>query len=97
MYQANFYKTIDKDLIAEKIQKDGFDPVCINDPPGSVYSPHRHAETKLLVFLQGSMEVKVKDRTYDCKPGDKLIIAGNVEHSALVGPQGCLFFWSEKL
>lgn len=97
MYQANFYRTIDEERIAEEVRREGFDPVLINDPPGRVYEPHRHLETKLLVFLQGSMEVKVKGQTFDCKPGDKLIIPGNVEHSAVAGPEGCVFFWSEKL
>lgn len=97
MYQGNFYKTIDKDKIAEEVRKEGFDPVCITDPPGRVYPPHRHPETKLLVFLQGTMEVEVKGQKFDCKPGDKLVIPGNVEHSAVVGPEGCAFYWSEKL
>lgn len=97
MYQAKFYKKIDRERIAEEVREEGFDPVCIDDPPGRDYPSHHHVETKLLVFLQGSMEVKVKDRSYDCKPGDKLIIEGNAEHSAVAGPKGCTFFWSEKL
>ncbi len=97
MYEANFYKTIDKEGIAEDARREGFDPVYITDPPGRVYPPHRHPETKLLVFLEGNMEVRVKGQEFDCKPGDKLIIPGNLEHSAIVGPEGCTFFWSEKL
>ncbi len=97
MYQAKFYKKIDREQIAEEVRKEGFDPVYITDPPGRVYHPHHHPETKLLVFLQGTMEVKVKDVTYNCNPGDKLIIPGNVEHSSVAGPEGCVFFWSEKL
>jgi quercetin dioxygenase-like cupin family protein len=97
MYQASFYKSIDKARIAQEVCSEGFDPVYITDPPGRVYPPHRHPETKLLVFLQGSMEVKVKDQKFECKPGDKLVIPGNVEHTAVVGPKGCVFFWSEKL
>lgn len=97
MYQARFYKTTDREQIAEEVRQEGFDPVYISDPPGRVYDPHRHPETKLLVFLQGSMEVKVKGQKFDCRPGDKLIIPGNIEHSAVAGPEGCAFFWSEKL
>jgi quercetin dioxygenase-like cupin family protein len=97
MYQAKFYKKIDKERIAEEVEREGFDPVCITDPPGRDYPSHHHAETKLLVFLEGTMEVTVGDRSYDCKPGDKLIIPGNAEHSAVAGPKGCTFFWSEKL
>ena len=97
MYQRKFYKTIDKELIVRETRREGFDPLCITDPPGRVYTTHRHAETKLLVFLQGEMTVKVGEKSYECRPGDKFIIAGNVDHSAVVGPEGCVFFWSEKI
>lgn len=97
MYQAHYYKRIDKDTIAGEIEKEGFEPVCITDPPGRVYEAHKHPETKLLVFLQGTMEVQVKDVTFNCSPGDRLLIPGNSEHSAVAGPGGCTFFWSEKL
>jgi quercetin dioxygenase-like cupin family protein len=43
------------------------------------------------------MEVTVEGKKFHCQPGDKLIINGNVQHSAVAGPQGCGFFWSEKL
>jgi quercetin dioxygenase-like cupin family protein len=98
MHQAGFYKTTDREKIAEEVrEEEGFDPVCIGDPPGRLYEPHHHAETKLLVFLEGGMEVTVKGQKFHGKPGDKLVIPGNVEHSALARPQGCVFFWSEKL
>jgi quercetin dioxygenase-like cupin family protein len=95
--QAQFYKTLDRDLIASEVRKEGFDPLYIEDPPGHVYPPHRHPATKLVVFLKGSMEVEVAGQKYSCLPGDKLIIPGNVEHAAVVGSAGCSFFWSEKL
>lgn len=97
MYQAQFYKDIDKERIAEEVEAEGFEPVCISDPPGRIYELHKHPETKLLVFLEGSMEVTVKDVSFNCSPGDKLVIPGNTEHSAVVGSSGCTFFWSEKL
>ena len=97
MYQANFYKAIDRDTIAREVRREGFDPIAIKDPPGRLYSPHAHPETKLLVFLEGEMEVKVAGESFRCKPGDKLVIPGNVEHSAVAGARGCVFFWSEKL
>ena len=97
MYQAKFYKAINQEQIAEEVRKEGFDPLHIVDPPGHLYPPHRHPETKLLVFLQGDMEVTVADQKFICGPGDKLVIPGNLEHSAVVGPEGCVFFWSEKL
>ncbi|HWP59992.1 MAG TPA: cupin domain-containing protein [Candidatus Acidoferrales bacterium] len=88
---------MDKQTIEAEIRKEGFDPILIQDPPGHVYPPHRHPETKLLAFLLGEMKVKVGENTFTCHAGDKVVIPGNVEHSAQVGPEGCVFFWSEKL
>lgn len=79
------------------MKEDGFDPIKISDPSGRIYSPHTHPETKLLAFLSGSMGVEVDGKTYQCEAFDKVIIPGNIKHSAVVGPEGCTFFWSEKL
>lgn len=96
-----FYKSIYSNKTKSDIKKlvieKGFDPVLISDPPGRVYFPHSHTETKLLVFLSGSMEVVVDGKMYQCEKGDEVVIDGNVKHSAVVGNEGCIFFWSEKL
>jgi quercetin dioxygenase-like cupin family protein len=97
MYQPQFYKKPDKDIVAAEIRREGFDPILIQDPPGYIYTPHRHPETKLLAFLLGEMTVHVGANAFTCGPGDKICIPGNVEHSALVGSEGCVFFWSERL
>src|SRR5205809_854191 len=97
MYEPGYYQNLDTAEIAHKVQEEGFDPIRIADRPGAVYPPHSHPETKLLAFLHGTMQVLVQGKTYDCSPGDKLIIPGNLEHSAKVGPEGCVFFWSEKM
>ncbi|MDE2026532.1 MAG: AraC family ligand binding domain-containing protein [Patescibacteria group bacterium] len=77
--------------------KEGFDPISITNFPGYEYSLHKHPETKLLVFLKGSMDVTTQNKTYHCIVGDKLIIPSNTLHRAVVGKDGCTFFWSEKL
>jgi quercetin dioxygenase-like cupin family protein len=97
VYQAKFYCNMEKERIAEEIRKHGFDPQCIEDPPGRIYAPHRHPETKLLAFLEGAMSVNVGSESYECESGDRLVIAGGIQHSAVVGPEGCVFFWSERL
>ena len=97
MYQQGFYKQIDEARIIEEVRREGFDPLPITDPPSHRYPPHRHPEIKLLVFLAGEMEVTVGAKSYQCSAGDRLVIQGNVEHSATVGPEGCVFLWSEKM
>ena len=79
------------------MQDDGFFPIIITVNPGFIYTSHQHEETKYLVCLEGLMKVTFDGKTVDFKPGDKLIIPGNTQHSALVGGKGCVFFWSEKV
>jgi len=97
MYESGYYKDFDREKIAQAVQNEGFNPLLISDPPGTTYPPHTHPETKLLVFLGGEMEVRVSDQSFYCYQGDRLMIPGNTEHSAIVGPKGCQFFWSERL
>jgi len=97
MYYPGFYQELDEHSIAEDIRQEGFDPIRVVDPPGTVYATHEHPETKLLAFLQGTMDVTVGAKRYHCQPGDKLLIPGKTPHAAVVGNEGCVFFWSERL
>lgn len=97
MYYQQYYQNKSEKEIENLIRKEGFEPLKYHDQPGFVYTPHQHPETKLLAFLEGSMHVKVADEELDCSKGDKLVIPGNTTHSAIIGPSGCIFFWSEKL
>lgn len=97
MLQRNFFDNLSEDKIKDSIKKEGFNPIRFSNGSGDIYHEHKHPETKLLAFLKGSMEVKVGNETFQCKPKDKIIIPGNTKHSAVIGPDGCEFFWSEKL
>jgi len=97
MYFKKFYKSIEKSKIIKDIVKEGFEPKMFTNIAGEVYTSHHHPETKLLVFIKGEMTVEVGKKTYKCSKGDKLIIPGNIVHSAHIGILGCTFLWSEKL
>src|SRR3989344_6712480 len=97
MYYSDFYNNMNLDEIQKNITNEGFNPISFSNKPGDVYRSHSHPETKLLAFLEGSMDVIVDGKKFSCKKGDKLIILGNIVHSAVVGDQGCRFFWSQKL
>jgi quercetin dioxygenase-like cupin family protein len=96
-YVKGFYKGLKRGEVVRKIKDEGFDPVVIDNTPGYVYTKHKHPETKLLAILSGSMQVEVEGQRYILRKDDKLIIPGNVYHSAVVGKDGCKFFWSEKI
>lgn len=97
MFKKSFFAKKSREEIKRKMEEEGFSPLVIQDEPGFVYHPHQHKETKYLVCLEGSMQVTFNGKTYDFLPGDKLIIEGNTKHSAIVGKDGCVFFWSEKV
>lgn len=97
MLQKALFKDVSREKIKQKMQDEGFNPKLIKDKPNFIYEPHQHPETKYLVCLEGSMKVTVKGKDYYFEPGDKLIVSGNTEHSAIVGENGCTFFWSEKI
>lgn len=97
MHHKGFYNNLSETDIKKRIKKDGFDPVKFENDENDIYRAHKHPETKLLAFLKGDMCVTIDERHYFCEAGDRLIIPGNIEHSAKVGNKGCTFFWSEKL
>lgn len=97
MFQKAFFISIPRKKIIETMQEEGFSPKVITDKPNFIYEQHQHPETKYLVCLEGSMKVTVNGKTYDFKPGDKLMIPGNTKHSGVVGKNGCSFLWSEKI
>jgi quercetin dioxygenase-like cupin family protein len=97
LHAHGHYQNLSESEIEAAVRREGFHPLLIADPPGTAYPPHRHPETKLLAFLRGSMELMIDGRRFDCSPGDRVIIPGDLFHAAIVGPEGCDFFWSEKL
>ena len=96
-HQPGLFWRLDQPTIERVLVHEGWQPALVNDPPGQVYPIHQHPTTKLIAVVHGSMEVKVGVSTYRCLPGDKLVIPGYQEHAALVGPEGCSFFWSEAM
>ncbi|QQS44475.1 AraC family ligand binding domain-containing protein [Candidatus Roizmanbacteria bacterium] len=96
MHSPLFYKNLSDEEIEHHIKKEGFVPLRISNAPGYVYSPHEHPETKLIAVLQGELQVVVQNQKYLCKKYDKIVIPGNITHSAVVGKEGCTFFWAEK-
>lgn len=97
VYQQQIYSGWSTRDIKAAIIREGFDPIHIKNTPGATYPLHAHAETKLLVFISGDMEVFVGEKMYQCAKGDRLMIKSNVPHRAKVGKKGCTFFWSEKM
>ena len=82
--------------ISRDIEREGWNPILITDPPGHRYPPHQHIASKLLACVEGSMQVEAGGEHFACQSGDLLVIPGSTTHSATTGPQGCTYFWSEQ-
>jgi hypothetical protein len=47
LYQPRVYAGVDERSVRAELVREGWDPLVFADPPGTVYPPHRHPETKL--------------------------------------------------
>lgn len=97
MYSPGAFKKKGREEIKRQVRNEGWEAIELRDDPGKVYLAHRHPKAKLLALIAGSMEVKMGNKKYTCRASDKLVIPGEVEHEAVVGPKGCVFLWSERL
>ena len=96
-YQRGAYAERDGAKVARTVRQEGSEPLPIAYPPGRRYPPHTHTTAKLLAFLRGSMRGRVGEAWYACRPGDRLLIPGDVGYAAEGGTAGCVFPGAERL
>ncbi len=58
------------------------------DDPGTSYELHTHARREVRIVLAGAMTVRTGGVTRKLGPGDRLDIAPNEPHEAVIGPDG---------
>ena len=65
-------------------------PYAWGNPPGDVYTPHRHGYHKIVICLSGSIvfELPPGGEFVELRPGDRLDLPPGLEHAATVGPEG---------
>ena len=95
VYEAKAYEGLSEDQIRVEMSKHGYNPRRVEEPANAVYDPHKNATDLLLVYLEGSADVRVGQDEYHCTPGDRLQIPGNIEHSARVGADGVVYLMTE--
>jgi quercetin dioxygenase-like cupin family protein len=94
-HKPAFYHGADEAEICEALTREGYCPQRIEEPPFAVYDAHRHITDLILAFTSGSAEVRIGNRVYDCRAGDRLVIPGNIEHSGKIGPNGVVYLMTE--
>jgi anti-sigma factor ChrR (cupin superfamily) len=81
----------DRDALIRQLRDEGLDVIEWQDDPGTSYPEHAHATREVRVVLNGSMSITTGDRTVELGPGDRMELAPNQAHSAVVGPAGCTY------
>ena len=90
-----YYRDLTEDEIASQISCEGTRATRVVEPPGSIYDRHKNLNDIVLAFLRGSARITIGERCFDCRPGDRLIIKGDVMHSAIIGNEGCTYFMTQ--
>lgn len=94
-HKPGFYLGADEDHICAALSCEGYRPQRIEEPPGAVYDAQQHLTDILIAYVKGSADVRIGDRIYNCCAGDRLLIPGNIEHSAKIGPEGVVYLMTE--
>jgi quercetin dioxygenase-like cupin family protein len=66
------------------MELEGYDVLVYTYRPGSMFSPHAHAQEKCDAVLEGTLRVTVEDAVFDLKPGDRLYLPAGTRHAAEV-------------
>ncbi len=71
-------------------QHEAMAPRPWSNGPFDRYAPHRHGYHKLLYCVRGSITFVLhpSGRAIELRPGDRMELPRDTEHSAVVGPQG---------
>ncbi len=79
--------------LCRRMRQAGLSPYSWSNAPGDTYAVHSHSYEKVLYCVRGSICFVLPDQAtsgqrIDLAPGDCLILAPGIRHSAYVGPRG---------
>jgi quercetin dioxygenase-like cupin family protein len=82
---------IDRESLIAQLRSEGLDVTEWSDEPHATYPAHTHAAREVRIILEGAMRIMVGDRDHELAPGDRIDLAPNEPHSAVIGPAGCTY------
>jgi quercetin dioxygenase-like cupin family protein len=76
--------------LVRRFAEEGLSPQRWSSGPGDAYAIHRHPYHKVLYVVAGSIDFTLRPsgEVRRLRPGDRLDLPPQTEHSALVGPNG---------
>lgn len=66
------------------LETEGYEVASYTYRPGTVFSPHEHAQEKCDAVVEGTFRLTVDGVHYDLGPGDRLYVPAGTRHSAEV-------------
>lgn len=87
---SEFYK--------KELEKEGFKHIYEwTDEPNTKYAIHKHKDKVSFYITEGSLILNVSGKEFILKKGDRFDLPPNKEHSAKVGPEGCVYVVGEMI
>ena len=81
----------------QNLRGEGFSGIFVHrDRPHARYPDHTHAGTTAHIVLEGQITVTSEGQTATYGAGERFDIRAGSVHSAIAGPEGCLYMIGEK-
>lgn len=80
-----------------KLREEGFSGIFIQrDRPNAYYPDHTHNGITAHIVIEGRITVTSEGKTVTYRPGERFDVPAVAVHSAIIGPEGCLYVIGEK-
>ncbi len=80
-----------------KLREEGFSVVFTHrDRPNARYPDHTHSGRTAHIVIEGRITVTSSGKTVTYGPGERFDVPAETVHSAVIGPEGCLYVIGEK-
>ncbi len=81
-----------EETLRRKMEGEGLEPYAWSNGPRDRYSAHAHNYDKVIYCVRGSIRFYLPDlnAALELRPGDRLDLPAQVQHRAVVGPEGVL-------
>lgn len=80
-----------------QLRQEGCDEVYTwYDSPDFAYAPHAHPTATAHIIIEGQMTITMDGQNLTLTPGQRIDVPANMEHTAVMGPDGCTYVVGEK-
>lgn len=95
--RSNDSRALDERDLERKLLAEGFMRIYVwQDGPNAHYPAHTHRDDTAHVILAGEMTLILGGRRRTYRPGERVDVAADTEHTAEMGPQGCRYMVGER-